>query len=112
MSSRRLSAHDDGELVLRSSPGVQWDRDSTQDDIVWMLFGDVGDILRDWSCAIERRMLLQGRMYVKEDAAAAAAATTTTTTARLCCATATAATTTPPPLLRTHQPTSPPLSGT
>jgi len=47
---------------------------------VWMLFGDVGDILRDWSCAIERRMLLQGRMYVKEDAAAAAAAATTTTT--------------------------------
>ena len=37
-----------------------------RDEIVRTIFGDVGAIRRDFSCAIERKILLHGRLYVTE----------------------------------------------
>ena len=42
------------------------DNNPWRDEIVWTLFGDVGRIRRDFSCAIERKILLHGRLYVTE----------------------------------------------
>lgn len=37
-----------------------------RDEIVRTIFGDVGAIRRDFSCAIERKILLHGRLYVTD----------------------------------------------
>lgn len=48
------------------------DRDNSAEENPWRseivatIFGDVGIIKADYSCAIQRNMLLQGRMYVTD----------------------------------------------
>eukprot|EP00618_Florenciella_parvula_P033528 CAMPEP_0119467100 /NCGR_PEP_ID=MMETSP1344-20130328/1444_1 /TAXON_ID=236787 /ORGANISM="Florenciella parvula, Strain CCMP2471" /LENGTH=175 /DNA_ID=CAMNT_0007499443 /DNA_START=107 /DNA_END=631 /DNA_ORIENTATION=+ len=37
-----------------------------RDEIVRTIFGDVGLIRKDFSCAIERKILLHGRMYITD----------------------------------------------
>jgi len=46
--------------------GTEEEANPYRDEIVRTIFGDVGAIRRDFSCAIERKILLHGRLYVTE----------------------------------------------
>ena len=46
--------------------GTEEEANPYRDEIVRTIFGDVGAIRRDFSCAIERKILLHGRLYVTD----------------------------------------------
>ena len=60
--ARRASSK---EIELDTEEDKQ-DPAAWRDEIVRTIFGDVGAIRRDFSCAIERKILLHGRLYVTE----------------------------------------------
>ena len=60
--ARRASSK---EIELENDEDRQ-DPAAWRDEIVRTIFGDVGAIRRDFSCAIERKILLHGRLYVTE----------------------------------------------
>jgi hypothetical protein len=71
MSERQRRNSKQAQGLVNGSPArpsLQWsvddDNNPWRDEIVRTIFGDVGTIISDFSCAIERHILLHGRMYV------------------------------------------------
>ena len=60
----RLTAS--GASARQSSIGGDDETNPWRDEIVQTIFGEVGTIISDFSCAIERHILLHGRMYVTD----------------------------------------------
>lgn len=40
------------------------DHDTSREDILRQIFGDIGELIDDFSCAVESKVLLHGRMYI------------------------------------------------
>lgn len=65
VNENRLSRRNRGNGTNRLSK--RYDNSYTpaiRDDILKQLFGDVGDLIDDFSCAVESPILLHGRMYI------------------------------------------------
>lgn len=80
-SSSPRNGEDGGKDAFEDASSKQWtfdfgsgsmtefsvdDPNPWRDEIVRTIFGDVGAIRRDFSCAIERKILLHGRLYVTD----------------------------------------------
>ncbi|CAN0287606.1 unnamed protein product, partial [Hapterophycus canaliculatus] len=52
----------------RTANGVSVTADdlALREDICYQIFGDVGALIRDFSCAWDHKVVMHGRMYVTE----------------------------------------------